>query len=304
MNLTATNETLELDTASSTALHLLINATEIDKSGASTAILPLSNQFLMNTPGQTTILAAPASNKYRAVQYISVRNVDASLPNTFTIQKDNTSNERTIIKVTLQAQETLEWTPAGGWKRYSANGILYSSPFVKAASSSVLLPPHFATANLTTAKTITSGSTFAVYVGKAPRALTSVQLRCRVSTAMGTITWGEVAIAKGSINVGANPTLTVVGWTDVSATFNSLGQKTTTINVSSGQTVDEGDDLWVLIGNQATTALQVRAQSIADDIQTGLQASLATRPSLNVGNGQAYTIEGATTAAAWVNLVI
>lgn len=304
MNLTATNQSLELDTASSAALHLTINATEIDKSGASTAVLPLSGQFLMNTPGQTTILAAPASNKYRAIQYISVRNVDASLPNTFTIQKDDTSNERTIIKVTLQAQESLEWTAAGGWKRYSANGVQFTSPFVRAAQTSVLVPPHFATANLTTAKTITSGSTFAVYMGKAPRSLTSVQIRLRVTTAMGTITWGEVAIAKGSINIGGNPTLTVVGWADVSASYNSLGQKSTTINVSSGQTIDEGDDLWVLIGNAATTALQVRAQSIADDIQTGLQASLATRPSLNVGSPQAYTIEGATTVAAWVNLVV
>ena len=302
MKLTTTNQSIEFDAASGTQYHVIAEATEIDKSGAATDILPISNDFVSNTAGQTTIIAAPASNKYRAIQYINVRNID-SVSGTFTINKDD-GNERKIITVTLGPGEVLEWLPNKGWTRYTANGIAMGSPFVRGAQSSVLAAPHFATANLTTAKTITSNSTFAVYVGKAPRALTSVQLRLRVTTAAATITWAEVAIAKGTINPGANPTLAVVGWADTSAVVNTTGQKTITINVSSGQTIDEGDDLWVLIGNQATTALAVRAQSIADDIQTGLQASLATRPSLNVGNGQAFTIEGATAVAAWVTLIV
>lgn len=243
------------------------------------------------------------SSRQLAIKSLTVYNAD-TVAATVTIKKDVSGTEYILFRGTLQTGEHLVYEDGAGFQVLNASGITKSSPLVTSSCSSVMRPPHFATANLTTAKTITSNSTFAVYVGKAPRALTSAQLRLRVTTAMATITWGEVALAKGSINPGGNPTLTVVGWTDVSATYNSLGQKTTTINVSSGQAINEGDDLWVLIGNSATTALQVRAQSIADDIQTGLQASLATRPSLNVGNGQAYTIEGATTVAAWVNLIV
>jgi hypothetical protein len=119
-----------------------------------------------------------------------------------------------------------------------------------------------------------------------------------------TITWSEIAIAKGVINIGANPSLTVVGWADTAAIFNSIGQKTVTINVSAGQIIDPGNDLWVLVGNAATTVSILRAQSIADDIQVGVQAALATRPSLNVGAAQTYTIESATVLAAWLALVI
>lgn len=171
--------------------------------------------------------------------------------------------------------------------------------------SRVILQPGFATANLTATKSLTSNSAFAVYMGRAPAALTSVQARYRVTTAAVTITWAEVALAKGAPVVGGNPTLTVVGFTNVAAVVNSTGQKTTTISVSGGQSVAAGDDVWLIIGNQSTTAAIVRAQSIADDLQTGTQASrAATRPSLAVGGGQVYTIEGATTLAPWIAMVL
>lgn len=183
-------------------------------------------------------------------------------------------------------------------------GIEKTSPSVSTAASSVMLPVFYSTAGLVSVKAITTTNTFAIYVGKAPRSLTSVSLRARVTTAVAGITWAEVGIAKGAVVVGGNPTLVPVGFADVSGTWNSTGQKTTTINVSAGQTIAEGDDLWVLIGNQATTALQVRAFSIADDIQVGVQASAVTRPSTTIGTGVSYTIESASTLGAWLALVI
>lgn len=269
-----------------------------------TATTYTAGRTLVNTNNTTdvNVVPAPAVGQQRVVDFINVVNRD-TVAAVLTIKFDSSGTEYVLWTGTLQVGWSLTYTDAAGWTVRNASGIAVTSPLV-AATSSVLVNPFFSSANLTTAKTITSGSTFAVYCGRAPRALSSVQLRCRVTTAMGTITWGEVAVAKGAIVVGGNPSLTVVGWADVSATYNSLGQKTTTINVSSGQVVNEGDDLWALIGNQATTALAVRAISIADDLQVGVQASLATRPSLNVGAAQTYTIEGATTVAAWCALVV
>lgn len=53
-----------------------------------------------------------------------------------------------------------------------------------------------------------------------------------------------------------------------------------------------------------TTVAVLRAQSIADDIQVGVFANLATRPSTNVGSAQAYTIDGATATAPWFAVVV
>lgn len=256
-----------------------------------------------NNTTDVDVVPAPAASTQRVVDFLSVRNADTSAA-VVTIKLDLAGTEFVLWSGTLQVGWSVTYTDALGWQVRNAAGIAITAPMLNSAASSVMCPPHFATANLTSTKTITSGITFAVYMGKAPRALTSVQLRCRVTTAMATITWGEVAVAKGAIVVGGNPSLTVVGWDDVAAVFNSTGQKTRTINVSSGQAINEGDDLWALIGNQATTACVMRAQSIADDLQVGVQASLATRPSLNVGNAQTYTIEGATTVAAWCAFIV
>lgn len=165
----------------------------------------------------------------------------------------------------------------------------------------VRMSPMFATANLTSTKTLTSNTSFAVYVGKAPSANPTVTVRYRVTTAAATITWAEVAIATGAVVAGGNPSLTVRGFTNVAAVINSTGQKTTAVTTSG---VAAGDDLWIIVGNQATTAGAVRAQSIADDIQAGVQAARASnRPSTQSG-AQTYTIEGATTLAPWVAGII
>lgn len=170
----------------------------------------------------------------------------------------------------------------------------------------IRLAPTFATTNLTSTKTITSTNSFALYMGKAPADIDAggtLKVRYRVTTAAATIVWAELAIAKGTPVAGGNPTLTVVGFASLSSVVNSTGQKATTVSVSAGQSIAAGDDLWLVIGCQATTACALRAQSIADDLQTGAQASGVLRPSLIVGTPTAYTIEGATTLAAWLAIV-
>lgn len=245
------------------------------------------------------VISPPASGKQRILKFAVIKNRGAS-SQTVTVKKDISGTERHIYTAVLGPGEMAEYTDGFGWATFNASGTVKTVSQVTAPVPAVQRSPSFATANLTSAKTITSGSSFALYMGKAPRSLTSVVMRSRVTTAMATITWGEVAIAKGAPVVGGNPSLTVVGWTDVSASFNSTGQKSTTINVAANQVINEGDDLWLLIGNAATTALQVRAQSIADDLQSGYQASAAQRPSLIVGTPTSFTIEGATTLAAWL----
>jgi hypothetical protein len=285
-------DTLEVRTPSDGVVNSIVSYVDLTASSATEGRAWDS----FTTSGASTACPAPASGARRAIKSASFLNADSS-PIDVRVQVSDGSGQFLIRDyTTLQPGDALHYESGGGW--YVTTALAFASPGL-----AVLMPLHFATANLTSTKTITTATTFAVYLGKTPRSFTSCSLRLRVTTAAATITWAEVAIARGEVNVGGNPTLRVVGWSDAAGVVNSLGQKTMVINVASGQHVAANDDLWALIGNQATTALQVRAQSIADDIQVGLQASLATRPSLNVGTAQAYTIESATALAPWVALV-
>ena len=251
----------------------------------------------------TTVLSGPGAPTQRDVGMVAVANTHASTSNTVTIEHFDGTTATRVWAGVLAAGESVVYA-GGAWSVRNASGVPKSAPLNSPNYSSVLMSPAFATANLTGTRSITSTNSYAVYVGKAPRSITSANVRYRVTTAAITVTWAEVALATGSINVGGNPTLTVRGYADVSGVVTSTGQKTTSLSVSSGQSINEGDDLWVMYGNAATTVAVLRAQSIADDIQVGVFAFLATRPSLNVGNAQAYTIDGATALAPWFALVV
>lgn len=301
MNLTGTTQSLELVTSTAQSIDYVLEYTIIDKTGATTVTTPASSQGNIVAATTTTILAAPAASVYYIIRNLFIRNKGAAV-NNITLQKDVAGTNRLVYACSLGINETVVVDEDSNIMVLNSSGVPKNATIVS-PNASVLMAPHFATSSLAGVKTITSLSSFAIYVGKAPRALTSVALRARVTTAMATITWGEVAIAKGPVVIGGNPTLTVVGWADVSATYDSTGQKSTTINVTAGQSIDEGDDLWVIIGNSATTAAVMRAQTIADDLQVGLQASVVGRPSLLVGTPTAFTIEGATVLGAWVAVV-
>lgn len=263
----------------------------------------LSTSSTISSATTTTFLSAPTAYASRTVDLFTIANTHASLSNTVTVQHYDGSTTTIMWSGTLAAGERLAIVD-GFATVFNTAGIPKSAPVNSPNATSVLVSPLFATQNLTSVRSITSGNSYAVYVGKAPRSITSANVRYRVTTAAVTITWAEIALATGSINVGGNPTLTVRGYADVSGTVTATGRFTTSVSVSSGQAINEGDDLWVIYGNQASTVAVLRAQSIADDLQVGVFAYLSTRPSSNVGNTQAYTIESATAIMPWFAVVV
>lgn len=281
----------KLQLVTSAAVAVDVHASFVDRTSGGVNNADKQNTAIA-TATTTDVVAAPTGGDVRNVKTIMIRNKGAS-PNTVTVVYDQNGTDFELYKAELSAGEQLTFSEVGGWVTSNADSLLYESP-------SVTLSPIFTTAALTGTRSITSTNTMALYMGRAPKALTSVKLRCRVTTAAATITWAEVGLARGTPVMGGNPTLTAVGFADVSASYNSTGQKTTTINVSSGQVVQRGDDIWLLVGNQATTALVVRAQTMADDLQAGLSAAAVTRPSSNIGTGVAYTIDGAAILPMWL----
>lgn len=299
--LTATTHkiTLTCDSAGQVDFHASYN-----DSTTTPSLAPGSNHGQITTTTETDVVAVPGASTIRNVKQISIVNSSTMVASTIRLRFDTSGTKRYLFPaVTLGIGEALVYDEGVGFRMLDSTGRIKTTG-LSVRSPSIMVPSIFATGNLTATRTVTSTESFALHVGRAPRAITSAQLRYRVTTAAATITWAEVAIAKGALALASSPSLTVVGYADVSAVINSTGQKTTTINVSAGQSIDEGDDLWVIIGNQATTAAVCRSQSIADDIQSGFSARLATQPSLNVGASQSYTVDSATATPFWMTLAV
>lgn len=184
-------------------------------------------------------------------------------------------------------------TAAGAWANLVQNGV-----------NAILRNPMFSTAGLTSVRTVTSTNTLAVYVGKAPKpfaAADTMTFRFRIVTrAIGAVTWCECAIAKGSLSLAGNPTLTPVGYADFSGSIGTAGLYSQSVAISNGQSIAAGDDVWLLFGGQFASAPTLRAASIADDLGCGTSASAVTRPSSNVGSGVAFTIDSTTDLPPWI----
>lgn len=120
-----------------------------------------------------------------------------------------------------------------------------------------------------------SNTTYAIYLGKCPKACTSFVIRVRTTTAYGTggaSPWAEVGIAIGTPSAAANPSLTVLGTTDVSGTYNAVaGNKSTTITATAAA----GDDIWFLHGSKGSTPYLLRGCR-SDELGGGGFASLTT----------------------------
>jgi biotin carboxyl carrier protein len=300
--LDATTKSLELVTAAAAAIDW--SAHWLDYSG--TAATPGSDDGAVSSATDTPIVAAPAADVQRQVQAITVRNKSASATQTVTVQLDVSGTERALTPpITLRAGESLMYEAGAGWRVYDANGV----PKMRAANlmpaPSIRLPAGFATANASSTRSLTKGDAFAVYIGRAERALTAVGVRWNVTTAAGaTVSWAEVAIATGAPVPGANASLTVVGYQDVASDITGTGVRTTDVQVSSGQSIQEGDDVWVILAHDGSgTTAVARAQSIADELEACMSATRTVRPSTAVGTAQTYTKAAASDLAPWVALL-
>lgn len=159
---------------------------------------------------------------------------------------------------------------ANAWLR--GDGAWAADP----GSTAILVPPGLTAVNVTNVTGLTTGICGAVYLGKAPFAITSMEVLCEVATAAATIIWAEVGIATGALTASrGNSSLTQRGSASVAATYNAVGEKATTISVSG---VNAGDDLWLTFGSSATTPFQLRAGQ-PDRIRSGMFKSATARPS-------------------------
>ena len=137
--LTATDQTLELTTSSTSALNYDISYVDHTTSGGTLGAV----NGVINTATTTTVLSAPASSTQRQIKRVSVRNA-GSASQTITIYKDVAATNYSISSsVNLAAGDVYEYTEANGWRlfdNYGRNKVQniqsegftgYSLPFLK-----------------------------------------------------------------------------------------------------------------------------------------------------------------------------
>lgn len=120
--LTATNQTLEINTASASNIDVIVSFTDHTTTGGTLG----TQDSLITTATDTTILSAPASSTQRQVKMISINNTSATT-NTVIVKKDIGGTEYDIIRAVLSENERLEYTDMLGWEVYANSGGRKSS---------------------------------------------------------------------------------------------------------------------------------------------------------------------------------
>jgi hypothetical protein len=168
------------------------------------------------------------------------------------------------------------------------------------ATCKVLAPIGLHAANTTSVTALVTREVHFLYVGRLLYPITSAKLQCEVTTAYVAGNFAAVGLYSGVPVAGTSLTLSLLGQTDVSATFNSTGIKSVTITPSS--TVVAGTDLWVAYGQRGGTQYQLRAL-LPDVMQQGVvQAVLTTLLATNLAASYATSLAGTTIAPAWCSL--
>jgi len=298
LSLNTTLETLNLESRTTASLDYMVSYAD----HTSTAFSANSTRGNIVAVGNTAILTAPAASTVRQVKYLSVRNRSTTV-NTTVILKKNTgaTDYHYTSPISLRVGESVIYSEQKGFEVLNANGLPYLISVVDAPAATFTFPEWCSVGNLTVNKSLYSNTAWAIYVGRAPWALAGVNIRCNVITAATTITWAEMALATGPLVSNGNSALTVVGTTDVSGVINTVGLKT--VKVISTKPVHEYDDLWIIIGHQASVVAEVRQGTAIDHHQQGMSSSrIDCKPSDILGVATGFLTES-NTAANCVSLI-
>jgi len=310
------NETLNVQLGTAVTVDVVLTyadhtATTFNANGSNVSITTTAN---------TTILSGPEASTQRQLKFLSLRNRDV-LTTSVTLKKNVAAVEYLLTApIILKAGESMHYTDQAGFIFYDWNGRTHlSQPCGAQQAGGVYYPVLYGvfasnttSTNPVGARVISSGGeTVATYIGRAPKTTKRILVKYRTCNNSVSATWGELAVATGTPIIGAGTNLTVLGFNGTnnaiansytSGTAQLQGIYSNYIDLSPGQTLLEGDDTWILIGNLGTTGANIRCTGVPDDLQTGLSLSTFTRPSLNIGKSVAYALDTVANASPYISV--
>lgn len=114
MRLTETTQSLELVTSAAEDVDWTLSYSTRDAKVA-------ERHGTVATATTTAILSAPAAGSWKDVHHASIRNRDTGTT-VVTVQKDVSGTNYALFSASLATNEGVEYTPAGGWRKFDANG--------------------------------------------------------------------------------------------------------------------------------------------------------------------------------------
>jgi hypothetical protein len=287
MLVTSSLDSIDLILSSSVSTNQLQVSAHYNALTATTAT-PVSNFTISNGTSSINIVPSPAIDTQHQLKYCNIFNSDSSNA-TITIRGNYNGTNRNVFSTILQVNEYVQYTQKSGWKCFDKDGSL------KTENNDIvvnvpIIPPFSLTVNTGTGTSITT--TQCVYMGKATRNHKNILLSILVATAAVGATWVEAAVYKGTPNLGSSTTITRCGsvnWLNLAQI--GTGGRGVYIPVSG---INAGDDLWAVFGQQGGTTMQIRANTIVDNVAAGFVMLAGTsRPSLSASLSP--TLASATT---------
>ena len=210
--------------------------------------------------------ASPASSHQFKLKAASIFNADTVATTVKIYVYDTTAVAAfQCFQAVLQVNETLQFEEGEGWFVIDQSGAR------KFQSVNIIAPAirhiGYHDSNASVASTYNTNNVYTVWLGKAAKSYTQINVVYRVTTASATITYCELAIYTGKVMIsGAHNCNLRAGYTDCSAVWNTTGQKNTAITTTG---INAGDDLFLVISNSSTTQPAFRSWT-NDDISTNV----------------------------------
>src|SRR3990167_2221599 len=123
MLLTGTSDLVQVITASGVST-IYVHASWADMT--TTALTPGRTNTQITTATTTTVIGSPAASTQRQVKILTIRNSHASSSNAITIQHTDGTTIAEVLKYTLLAGETIQYTDDDGFRVIDASGQVKS----------------------------------------------------------------------------------------------------------------------------------------------------------------------------------
>jgi hypothetical protein len=251
-----------------------VTATQLDfdvsyNTITSTTVTPAKLTGVSNNGTAVTLMSSPGASEQKLLKGATIYNNDTTSKTILILYYNGTTTTQ-IFNAILAPSDVLKYTLEKGWEAFDSKG---SKKFlsIRGVNNAIRRMPALRPSGLTGTLSLTTGTTFITYMGKADKAYTSITFQFKVTTLASTITWAEAGVVTNNrfIELGFYERK---GYTDISAVVNTTGLKTVTVPVSG---INAGDELCFTLGISATVTAVVRTCLITDEYARYLQSVVA-----------------------------
>jgi hypothetical protein len=219
----------------------------------------------------------------------------------------NETKPLTAIPLSLYTDGTdVYWIDSDGNRiQLTANGAVNAASSPGGSSvpySTYWYSPVWTAGNALDARGPTANQCRALYMGRAPEDISSIQIAWRQTAGAATVTYAEMGIATGAFVPNSTPSLVIRGYVSAATEWGAVGSNTRVLTIPvTGADIAAGDDIWALYVTDFTGTPTIAVSNVTDRLDIGaICVRAATRLSTNLNTAPlAFTLDTGATPA-WI----